>query len=192
MDSRLAALLAVVLLAAATPASAQHAPLVAEELELGGELILNDDLVGGAAVLLVPLNRTLDIRFGGGVADPDNGDLDGLIRTGLRAVVSENRTRLPLATAVEGQLDFFLGENNTVRLMGGPSFGVARARGGAVLGYAQGLFIFEHLSGVSDVKLGIRLGADYRRSDVVDLRGDFILSSQMQLRAAIFFRPGRI
>ena len=180
-----------VLLLASSTAAAQHSPLIAETIELGGEVILADDKTGINAVVQVPLGRATDLRFGVGAADPDNGDADLLLRAGARALASERPRGIPFSTAVEGQLDVYVGENNTVDLYGGPSFGLFRPREG-VVAYGQGLFLYTHENGTSDVKLGVRVGADYRRSDVVDLRGDFILSSEMQLRAALYLRPGRL
>ncbi|MFN2432756.1 MAG: hypothetical protein ABR599_08075 [Gemmatimonadota bacterium] len=46
--------------------------------------------------------------------------------------------------------------------------------------------------GQSDVKLGVRVGADYALSRIADLCGDLLLSSHMQLRAALYVRPGRL
>ncbi|MBA2564034.1 MAG: hypothetical protein H0V09_01255 [Gemmatimonadetes bacterium] len=173
-------------------ARAQHSPRLAQAPELGAELILGDDLTSLAGVFLTRFGRQTDIRFGAGAADPDDSDTDGFVRTGLRAFVSPRSRSLPFDVAVEGQLDVFFGQDNTVSLRGGPSFGRTGGREGALVAYAQPLFLYMHEVGQSDVKLGVRVGADYRMGRTADLRGDLLLSSAMELRAALYLRPGEL
>jgi hypothetical protein len=176
---------------ASAPALAQHSPRLATAPELGAELVLGDDLTSLAAVFQMLLRSTTDARLGLGAADPDDGDVAAFLRTGVRAFVSPRSRNFPFDVAVEGELDVFLGEDN-VRLAGGPIFGRGTGQGGLLVTYAQPLFLYTHEAGESDVKLGVRLGADYTMSPVTDLRGDLVISSAMQLRAALYFRPGAL
>lgn len=173
-------------------AGGQHSPRLADAPEIGPELVLADDLTSLAGVFQTKVGRESDARFGAGVADPDDSDADAFVRGGLRAFISPRSGGFPFDTAVEGELDVFFGEDNTVRLTGGPSFGLRAKRRELLVYYAQPLFLYTHEVGQSDVKLGVRLGADYSLAPTTDLRGDLVISSEMALRAALYFDVARL
>jgi hypothetical protein len=171
-------------------AAAQYAPRISEGLEFGPELILADDRISLSGAFQTPVGKNSDLRVALGVEDPDIASSNAVLSGGLRAFLSEVGPRRILP-AMQGQLDFFFGEGNAVRLTGGPSFGVATGVKASLVPYVQPLFIYKHESGKNDVKLGVRLGADYEmKPDRMDLRGDLVISSFLQLRAALAYRVG--
>jgi hypothetical protein len=188
--SRLRATLPVLILAL-LPAAArgQYAPRLSTTLEFGPELVLADDRVSLSGALQAPIGPQSDVRVALGVEDPDVASSNAVLSGGVRAFLSQV-TPGRILPAMQGQLDFFFGSGNAVRLTGGPSFGVATGVNRSLVPYAQPLFFYKHESGKNDVKLGVRLGADYAMKPRVDLRGDLVISSFLQLRAALAFHLG--
>lgn len=179
----------VVLILIAVPvgaARAQYAPRLSTALEFGPELILADDRISLSGAFQTPVGRQSDVRLALGVEDPDAASTHAVLSGGLRAFLSQVGPRRVLP-AMQGQLDFFFGEGNAVRLTGGPSFGIATGANQTLVPYVQPLFLYTHESGQNDVKLGVRLGADYAMNPRVDLRGDLVISSFLQLRAALVY-----
>ncbi|MFN2432757.1 MAG: hypothetical protein ABR599_08080 [Gemmatimonadota bacterium] len=108
-------------------ARAQHSPRLSQTPELGGELVLGDDLTSLAAVFQTPLGRTTDLRVGAGAADPDDSDADGFVRAGLRAFVAPRSRGLPFDVALSGELDVFFGQDNRSRWLAAPRSAAAAA-----------------------------------------------------------------
>jgi hypothetical protein len=174
---------------AASPALAQYAPRLSSGLEFGPELILADDRVSLSGAFQTPLGRQSDLRVALGIEDPDVASSSAILSGSLRASLGQ-ATKRKILPAMQGQLDFFFGGGNALRLTGGPSFGVATGAHESLLPYVQPLFLYFHESGKNDVKLGVRLGADYPMKPNLDLRGDLVISSFMQLRAALALHIG--
>jgi hypothetical protein len=174
----------------AAAAEAQYAPRLSTGLEFGPELILADDRISLSAAFQSPVGSETDVRLAIGVEDPDVTSTNAVLSGGVRAFLSDVGPGRVLP-AMQGQLDVFFGEGNAVRLTGGPSFGVATGVRQSLIPYVQPLFLYAHEDGRNDVKLGARLGADYAMKPRLDLRGDLVISSFLQLRAALMFEIGR-
>jgi hypothetical protein len=178
-------------LAAAAPprAWAQHSPRLSDAPELGVDLILGDEVTSVAAVYQRRVARLTDARLGLGYADPDSGDGDFFVTGGARALAVPRSRRFPVDVAVDGQVGVLFTEETQVSLEGGPSFGLPTGYAGLFVPYGQFLVRYRHQSGLSNVDLGVRIGADYTLSAGADLRGDLVLTNPQQLRAALYVRP---
>jgi hypothetical protein len=174
---------------AAPGALGQYSPLLSTGLEFGPELILADDRVSLSGAFQTPLGRNSDIRAAIGIEDPDVASSSAVLSGSLRARLSDV-TPGRILPAMQGQLDFFFGGGNALRLTGGPSIGVATGVHKSLVPYIQPLFLYFHESGQNDVKLGVRFGADYAMKPNLDMRGDLIISSFLQLRAALALHIG--
>jgi hypothetical protein len=175
----------------APSAAAQYAPRLSTGLEFGPELILADDRLSLSGAFQTPLGRQSDVRAALGIEDPDVSSSSAILSMSMRAFLSDV-TRGKVLPALQGQLDFFFGGGNSLRLTGGPSFGVATGVDKSLMPYVQPIFFYKHESGKNDVKLGVRLGADYAmKPGKVDLRGDLLISSFLQLRGALAFHIGK-
>jgi hypothetical protein len=174
---------------AASPVLGQYSPRLSSGLEFGPELILADDRLSLSGAFQTPLGRKSDIRAAIGIEDPDVASSSAVLSGSMRALLSDV-TPGKILTSMQGQLDFFFGAGHALRLTGGPGFGLATGVDGSFLPYAQPLFLYFHQSGKNDVKLGVRFGADYAMKPNLDMRGDLIISSFLQLRAALALHIG--
>jgi hypothetical protein len=186
---RSVALLALVLVLAAPPslAHAQHAPRIAEGLEIGAEIRIGDEVITLAGIGIAPIGPETDARAGFGIVSPDEGDSELFLTGGLRYLAFHGSPRFPLDIALDAELNLLLLDDAVLVIAAGPSFGGRVGSAGVLIPYAQPLILVS-TGDDSDAEAGLRLGADYGLTPTVDLRGDVLISGDTEFRAAVYFR----
>jgi hypothetical protein len=169
-------------------ALAQHAPRIAEGLEIGAEVRLGDEVTTLAGIGIAPIGARADARAGFGIVDVDEGDSEIFLTGGLRSLVSRRTGRFPLDVAIDAELNLFFNEDTAVQIVAGPSLGGPLGVTGLVIAYVQPLIAFTSVGGDSETDVGVRLGLDYGVTPTVDLRGDVLISDNTELRAGVYFR----
>jgi opacity protein-like surface antigen len=168
-------------------ASGQHAPRVADGLEIGAEVRLGDRFTTLAGIGIAPIGARADARAGFGIVDVDDGDSEIFLTGGLRSLINRRTSRFPLDVAIDAELNLFFNEDTAVQIIAGPSLGGPLGTG-PLIAYVQPLIAFSNVGDDSDTDVGVRLGLDYGVTPTVDLRGDVVISDDTELRAAVYFR----